>query len=540
MPGVGEIQSIIENRLKTMPAKEEKEVAFFGGTFTFLPEGMQERYLGAVYPYIKEGMIKNIRMSTHPEAVSLECMKRFKKKGGRLVELGIQSLDRAVLRRIKRNVSLAGVKNAARCIKKAGLKLGVQVMVGLPGDNIERSLYTARELVKMKPETARIYPTLVIEGTKLAGLYKRGKYSPLSLEEAIGQSAKIADIFEDAGVKVIRIGLHPSQDLDLSASMLAGPYHRAFGEMVRSRQMRNEIIRLVSDKDAANRSRLEIYAPKKMFNLISGHKGMERRFLERYFNTHILIRDAGRNGLNVRDIRKDIAIIDPRMPKEAKERLRRLNYYVKETPLHKKLSKPLMGHVDMMLFRYGNKIIYEPHLEEIAKLLRKNGYDCVKGDSVCSSLYPRDIIYNACAINGYIIHYKGKVEKNIRRLKTKHILVNQGYAKCSILPIDRRHIITSDKNIKEAWDKSRGRTLLVRPGYIKLPGYKTGFIGGTAGVTDKAVFFTGSLRTHPDGAVIRDFIRNSGKGVVELYNGPLYDVGTILILPCLSKNRVLY
>lgn len=535
MPGVGEIQSIIERNIRTMPKKEVKEIAFFGGTFTFLSDSLQEAYLDAVNPYIKKGIVKNIRMSTHPEAVSLESMKRFKKKGGRLVELGIQSLDRDVLRKIKRKTDLASVKNAVRRIKKAGLKLGVQVMLGLPGDTLEKALYTARELIKLKPETARIYPTLVIRDTGLAKLYREGKYIPLDLEDAIEQSAKLAESFEEAGVKVIRIGLHPSEDLDSKASMLAGPYHSSFGEMVRSRQMRNKIIGLISDKYVANRSRLDIYASKNLFNLISGHKGAEKRFLERYFNVPIFFHEGDKKGFKVRDFRKDIAMIDPRMPREAKDKLKRLNYYIKEVPLHKKLSRPVRGHADMMLFKYGKKVIYEPTLEDVAELLRKNGYSCIEGDSISSSKYPKDIIYNACAVEKKIIRYKGKVERRIASLKTRHISVRQGYAKCSIVPVDEKHIITSDQNIKKVWEKNGGIALLVRPGHIKLPGYKAGFIGGATGVTRKTVFFVGSLKSHPDGTTIRDFVRDAGKNIIELCGGPLYDIGTLYLFEINSK-----
>jgi len=516
MPSVEEVKSIIKHNLKTIPKEEDVEVAFFGGTFTFLPEKVQERYLEAAKPH-------TLRMSTHPASVSLKVMKMFKKKGGRIVELGIQSLDKGVLKKIKRK---GDIQNAVKCIKKAGLELGVQVMLGLPGDTLEKSIETAKKLAKLKPETARIYPTLVIKDTELAKV----KYKPLTLEKAIDHAAKVADVFEAGGIKVIRIGLHPSKDLGSKKTMLAGPYHPAFGEMVRARQMRNRIIQSVKDKHVANRSCIEIHVPEKMFSLVSGHRGMEKEFLEKYFGCNLV--GCRKATYEVVEVRKDIAIIDPRMPKKAKVKLKRLNFHIAEVPLHKKLAKPVAGHVDMMLFKHGNKVIYEPSLEKIAGLLRQNGYDCIKGEPITSSKYPKDIIYNACSINGHIIHYSGKVEKNIKKLKAKHILVNQGYAKCSIIPVDKNRIITSDKGISEVWKNA----LFVKPNHVKLPGYKTGFIGGSSGVTEEAVFFVGKLENQK----IRDFIRTSGKGIIELYNGPLYDVGTILFLPCLSKNRVLY
>ncbi|MFC1508107.1 elongator complex protein 3 [Candidatus Omnitrophota bacterium] len=538
MPTVKEIHYIIKRNLKTIPKEEKKEIAFFGGTFTFLSESLQKMYLEAVFLYVKKRIIKGIRMSTHPEAVTLESMKRFKKYGGGLVELGIQSLDRGVLKRIKREIGFRQVETAVKIIKKAGLKLGVQMMLGLPGDTLQKSIKTAKALIKLNPGTVRIYPTLILKDTELGRYFKNKKYKPMSLEKAVEDSAIVSGIFENAGVKVIRIGLHPSEGLDSKNNILGGPYHRAFGEMVRSRRMRDKIISLIKDKYTLNRSHIEIYAPKNMFNLISGHKGFEKRFLEKYFNAPIIFKNGKK--FSVKDVRKDIALVDSRIPKKAKEKLRKMNYCIKEIPFNKKLLSPIKGHADMMLFRYKNKIIYEPQLREVVNLLKNNGYECVKGNNIKSSIYPEDIIYNACAIGTKIIHYNGKIEKNIRRLRAKHILVSQGYAKCSIVPIDKKHIITSDKNIKREWERNNGKALLIRPGHIRLPGHKTGFIGGASGVTKKTVFFVGSLIKHPDGAMIRDFIRARKKGIVELYDGPLYDIGTLLILPCLSKNRVLY
>ncbi|MBU1006252.1 MAG: radical SAM protein, partial [Candidatus Omnitrophica bacterium] len=465
-----------------------------------------------------------------------KAMKMFKRKGGCLVELGVQSLDKGVLRKIKREMPPDAVKKAVRIIKKAGLKLGVQVMLGLPGDTLEKSIATAEKLIKLKPETARIYPTLVIKGTELARQYKKGIYKPLTPEEAIEQSSTILDIFEKRGIKVIRIGLHPSKDLDSKSAMIAGPYHHAFGEMTRARSMRNKILDAVKDRYVANRSHIEIHAPRKKFNLISGHKGREKRFLEEYFKVPVLLRSnnilqakSRRYNITVKDVRKDIALIDPRMPKAAKEKLKKMNYYLAEVPLHKKLPKPIKGHVDMMFFKTKDLNIYEPSLENIAKLLRQNGHKCVKGSSIKPNKYPKDILYNACSIGKHIIHYHGKIEKKIKEIKANHIPVAQGYTKCSIIPVDNKHIITSDPGVKKEWEKRGGKALLISPGYIKLPGYKTGLIGGATGVTGKAIFFVGTLSKHPDGSAMREFIKKAEKSVIELYKGPLYDTGTIFL-----------
>ena len=529
IPTKKDINSIIQRNLKSISKDEDIEVGFFGGTFTFLPVALQKKYLEVVRPYIKKGIVSSIRISTHPETISLKAMRMFKKYGGRLVELGIQSLDKETLRRIKRETDFGVIKRAVRYIRKAGLDLGVQVMLGLPGDTLEKSVQTAKKLTRLRPETVRIYPTLVIKGTELAREYRKGKYKPLSLKKAIEQAAVILEIFQEGGAKVIRIGLHPSRDLDSKNIMIKGPYHCAFGEMVRARAMRNKIMRTIKDRHLANRSHIEILAPECMFNFISGHRGTERKFLERYFGVPILLRRAEK--IEIKDRRKDIAVLDPRMPRAAKERLKKLNYHVAEVPLHKKLQNPIRGHVDMMLFAsflsVQPRIVYEPCLENIAALLRQNGYRCLKGSPIRSSKYPKNIIYNACSIDGSIIHYRGNIEKNIKMLKVKHLPVNQGYAKCSIVPVNKKSIVTSDKGIRDAWERSGGKALLIRPGHVKLPGYKSGFIGGATGVTKERVFFVGRLAFHPDAQAIQDFINKAGKNIIELYDGPLYDVGGV-------------
>nr|MBU1328084.1 radical SAM protein [Candidatus Omnitrophota bacterium] len=530
-PRVDEINSIIERNLKTIPKDERVEVAFFGGTFTLLPEDLQKKYLDTVYPYVKNKKIAGIRASTHPEAVTEKSMRLFKKRGGCLVELGVQSLDREVLKKINRVMDFNTIKIAAGVIKKSGLDLGVQVMLGLPGDTLQKSITTAQKLLELKPETARIYPAVVLKGTGLGDLFKKGRYKPLSLEDAIEWSACVSDVFEKGAVKVIRIGLHPSECLNSKKIILAGPYHPSFGEMARARQMRNKIIDILGAKKIPNRKIIEIHAPKKLFNLVSGHMGLEKKYLEKYYGVPIHLRGEPDGSprrwtmVRIKDIRKDIAIIDPRMPDKAKMRLKNMGYYVTEVLPHPRLAKPVKGHPDMMLFSYGKKVIYEPRLEKIARLLRDNGYECIRGEKIRSYKYPKDIIYDACSIGKYIVRYAGKIEKNIENLKAEFIRVKQGYVKCSVVVVDDKHIITSDKGIKDIWDKP---ALLVRPGSIKLPGYKTGFIGGASGVHKDMIFFVGTLENHPDGKLIRDFIKKRRKKIVELCDEPLHDTGSIL------------
>ena len=126
LPSIKEIKTYIARNLSTIPRHERTELAFFGGTFTFLSESLQQRYLEAVYPYVKNKKIAGIRISTHPQAITEKSIELFKKMGGCMIELGVQSLDMEVLKKSKREMDFNIIKNAVCIIKKLGLDLGVQ------------------------------------------------------------------------------------------------------------------------------------------------------------------------------------------------------------------------------------------------------------------------------------------------------------------------------------------------------------------------------------------------------------------------------
>jgi len=184
-PNEQEIRKIIEEHLETARDEDFCEIAFFGGSFTGLPIYRQEQYLGIARHYVETGRVKGIRLSTRPDYINDEILDFLKEYSVKVVELGIQSLDEEVLRRSNRHYSPETALLACRMIKEHGLSLGVQTMIGLPGDTLEKSINTARRLIELKPDMARIYPTLVISGTALEQEYLNKRYSPLSLNEAV-------------------------------------------------------------------------------------------------------------------------------------------------------------------------------------------------------------------------------------------------------------------------------------------------------------------------------------------------------------------
>ncbi len=231
-PDKDTITSTINTYLDSWKGSGRREVAFYGGSFTAIDSSIQEGLLAAVSPFIDEGQIDSIRISTRPDFIDLDVLSFLKVRGVSTIELGIQSMDDEVLLASGRGHSAGDSIRACELVKAYGFKLGCQLMPGLPGDSSEKSLDGAGQVAKLEPDFVRIYPTLVIEGTELAGLYNGGTFIPLDLDSAVDLCAAMVEIFREKGIDVIRVGLQPEASLE--ASVIAGPYHPAFGEMVES------------------------------------------------------------------------------------------------------------------------------------------------------------------------------------------------------------------------------------------------------------------------------------------------------------------
>ena len=211
-----------------------RQLAFYGGSFTAVNPRLQEELLGAAKEALDRGEIDSIRLSTRPDAIDEESLARLKRFGVGTVELGAQSMDKEVLRLSERGHSAEDVARAAAMIHEAGFELVLQMMTGLPGDSLETCLATAKALIALRPEAARIYPTVIVKGTKLHEMWLRGEYREHSVEEEVAWCARILPLFERAGIPVIRLGLNPTEELS-GGEAVAGAYHPALGELVKSR-----------------------------------------------------------------------------------------------------------------------------------------------------------------------------------------------------------------------------------------------------------------------------------------------------------------
>ncbi len=203
------------------------EIAFFGGSFTAINRNYMLKLLKVANNFVQNGVVSGIRISTRPDAIDDEILQLLKDYGVTAIELGAQSLNDTVLKLNNRGHTAQDVINASKLIKKYNFSLGLQMMTGLFGDCDEYALYTAQEIIKLCPDTVRIYPTIVLKNTDLAALYDDNKYQPESINEAVNLCSKLLLLFNNADIKVIRLGLHSIEN----DSYIAGPWHPAFSEL---------------------------------------------------------------------------------------------------------------------------------------------------------------------------------------------------------------------------------------------------------------------------------------------------------------------
>jgi len=272
---VAQVPVVIREWLARSRNSQPVQVAFFGGSFTCLPQSRQKELLAAVKPFLRPpgmdaqvslapGMdqerqasldtsasiapgntedlpprVDCIRISTRPDCVDPATCAFLWSQGVRIVELGIQSLDDKVLQASRRGHTAEQSRQAVALLQAAGMEVGVQLLPGLPLETTGSFLRTVREVAALAPSFVRLYPVLVVQHSGLAAMYHRGAYRPLSMNRAIAMSCRAKEILEAAAIRVVRMGLQPSASLE--RELVAGPYHPAFGELVAARIWFNKI-----------------------------------------------------------------------------------------------------------------------------------------------------------------------------------------------------------------------------------------------------------------------------------------------------------
>ena len=240
VPTPEEVDKTLKKAARELHGFSQKaEIAFFGGSFTMIPKEIMLGLLSVAKKWIDRKAFSGIRISTRPDAIDEEILSVLKEYGVTSIELGAQSCNNEVLEKNRRGHSFEDTQKAAALIKEAGFSLGLQMMTGMPGSTKEDDVLTAARFCALKPDTMRIYPTLVLKNTLLAKWFEEGSYVPRTVEEAAAECAELLDIFELYKVNVIRLGLHAEGSLE--ENLVAGPYHPAFREICESIRFRKKI-----------------------------------------------------------------------------------------------------------------------------------------------------------------------------------------------------------------------------------------------------------------------------------------------------------
>ena len=275
-----DVAAAIDRALSLTPPGTRRQLAFYGGSFTAIPDAEQEALLGAAQPYLERGDIASIRLSTRPDAIDGAVLARLKRHGVETVELGAQSMSDSVLALSGRGHTAADVEEASRAVKAAGFRLILQMMTGLPGSDDETDIGSARSIAALGPDGVRVYPTVIVRDTALFDLWRAGRYREHTVEDAVRVCARIVPIFEAAGIPIIRMGLNPTEDLS-GGDAVGGAYHPALGELVRARIMRGRAEALLEGTAPGADITLRVN-PRLMSQLVGQH-GANRAYLREKF-----------------------------------------------------------------------------------------------------------------------------------------------------------------------------------------------------------------------------------------------------------------
>jgi len=278
------IKKTIEEYLSCAITGIEKiEIGFFGGSFTGIPLGDQKKYFSAISPYMENGFIDSVRISTRPDYIDKSKLEVLKENRVETVELGVQSFSDNVLKAAGRGHSPADSINAFYLLRENNFRVGIQLMPGLPEDSYASSIQSAMKTAELCPDDVRIYPTVVLKDTQLEKLFNEKNFIPMSIEEAVELCSEIYGILIGKGINIIRMGLHP-MDLN-NGDVVAGPYHEALGFMIKSRYRRKILEEIIDEnvKIYKNRDSLSLMLPAKMKEEYIGMKRENILYLKNKF-----------------------------------------------------------------------------------------------------------------------------------------------------------------------------------------------------------------------------------------------------------------
>lgn len=253
------------------------EIAFFGGSFTAIDRKYMISLLERAKSYIDKGLFAGIRISTRPDCISEEILDILRCYGVSAIELGCQSMDDDVLKLNHRGHTAEDVIKASALIKEYGFEFGVQMMTGLYGDTDEKCIETAKKLISLSPDTARIYPTVVLEDTELNELYNKGLYAPQNIEDASKLCARLLLMFHEKNIRVIRLGLHSGGNVE--QGYVAGAYHPAFREICESKIYLARVLQDIRSQKLSE-GEIEITVGSSYVSMLTGQKKANINYLK--------------------------------------------------------------------------------------------------------------------------------------------------------------------------------------------------------------------------------------------------------------------
>lgn len=284
-----DVKNSIEQAAAFLPQGGKRQLAFYGGSFTAIPGDQQDALLTAAKEALDRGKIDAIRLSTRPDVIDEAVLARLHRYGVETVELGAQSMDDGVLRLSGRGHTAADVERASKQVQAAGFKLILQMMTGLPGSTDEKDIETARKIIALRPDGVRIYPTVIVRDTALCDMWRAGEYREHTVEDAARVCAEILPLFEAAEIPVIRLGLNPTDELTGGAAV-AGAYHPALGELVKSRIMLNRARALLRGVEPGSRVTITV-GKGKTSQMAGQHRENVRRLTEEFRLAELKIRE---------------------------------------------------------------------------------------------------------------------------------------------------------------------------------------------------------------------------------------------------------
>lgn len=286
-----DVKNTIQRYLSYFKEDAFVEIAFYGGSFTAIDMDLQEKLLGIALKYKNDKLIDEIRLSTRPDAIDSLILDNLKKYKVDTIELGVQSLSDDVLYKSGRGHTSEDVYRAVKLIKEYNFNLGLQMMVGLPGDSLEEAYKTAKRFIELKPQCVRIYPTLVIKDTFLEDMTLKNQYNPLNLKEAIDICTPLLMEFYINHINVIRVGLQATENIQLGKDVVDGPFHPAFRQLVESNIYKNILNDFIEDNIIQTEGKtLEIFSNPKNISNLAGQKSDNIKFLKlKYKFTNIKI-----------------------------------------------------------------------------------------------------------------------------------------------------------------------------------------------------------------------------------------------------------